>query len=60
MKGAIAIAWKPRIGTDCRMSSIGIIAFSAARYLAAIAAKAMLKSSENPSAMNIRRIVRSR
>ena len=31
MKGAIAIAWKPRIGTDCSTSSSGIMNFSAAR-----------------------------
>ncbi len=48
------------MGTDCSMSSIGIIAFSAARYLAAMAAKTKLNSSEKASAVNIRRMVRNR
>ena len=60
MKGAMAMAWKPRMGTDCRMSSIGIMAFSAVRNLAAMAAKTKLNSSEKASAVNIRRMVRSR
>ncbi|MOA21351.1 hypothetical protein D3C78_1418390 [compost metagenome] len=60
MKGAMAMAWKPRIGTDWRMSSSGIMAFSAVRYFAAIAANIRLNSSENASAVNIRRMVRSR
>ena len=60
MNGAMAMAWKPRIGTDCRMSSIGIIAFSALRYLAAIAANMKLNSSEKASAVNMRSMVRSR
>ena len=60
MNGAIAIAWKPRMGTDCSTSSIGIITFSAARYFDAIAANTNANSSEQASAVNMRSIVRSR
>ncbi len=60
IKGAMAIAWKPRMGTDCKMSSRGIITFSAARYLAAMAANTRLKSSEQARAENMRKIVRNR
>lgn len=60
MKGAMAIAWKPRIGTDCSTSRMGTMAFSAARYLAAMAANTQLNSSEQASAKNMRRMVRSR
>jgi len=60
MNGAMAMAWNPRMGTDCRMSSIGIIAFSAVRYLAAMAAKTKLNNSEKASAVNMRRMVRNR
>ena len=45
--GAMAMAWKPRMGTDWSTSSSGIMAFSAARYLAASAAKKQPPSSPN-------------
>ncbi len=60
MKPVTAIDWKPRMGIDWRMSSIGTRAFSAVRNLAARAAKIKLNSSEKASAVNIRRMVRSR
>jgi len=60
MKGAMAIAWKPRMGTDCRTSSTGMRIFSAVRYFAARAANTKLKTSAQASAMNILSTVRSR
>jgi hypothetical protein len=60
MKGAIEIAWNPRIGTDCRTSSSGISTFSAVRFFAATVANAKLNTSAHASAVNIRRMVRSR
>ena len=60
MKPVTVIDRKPRIGIDCRMSSIGTSTRSAARYLAASAAKAQLNTSEAPSARNMRSVVRSR
>ena len=60
MKPVTVIDRKPRIGIDCRMSSIGTITRSAARYFAAMAAKTQAKTSDAPSAMNIRSVVRSR
>ena len=60
MNGATAIAWKPRMGIDCRMSSSGTSTFSAARYFEASTAKAQANASEKASAMNIRSVVRIR
>ena len=60
MKPVTVIDRKPRMGIDCRMSSIGTSTRSAARYFAASTAKTQLKTSEAPSAMNMRSVVRSR
>src|SRR3981081_1439668 len=60
MNGAIAIAWKPRIGTDCRISSSGIITFSAALYFAAIAANTKLNSSAQANAVHKRKLAQRR
>src|ERR1700744_590515 len=56
MNGATAIAWKPRMGMDCRMSSSGTSTFSSARTLAANAANTQAKIKEAPSAMNMRSV----
>ena len=60
MKPVTVIERKPRIGIDCRMSSSGTITRSAARYLAATAANTQAKTSDAPSARNMRKVVRSR
>ena len=60
MKGATAMAWKPRMGMDCRMSSSGTSTFSAARTLAASTANTQANTTDAPSAMNMRSVVRSR
>ena len=60
MNGATAIAWNPRIGIDCKMSSSGTRTFSAARYFAASTANTHAKVSEQAIAMNMRSVVRIR
>ena len=60
MNGAIAMAWKPRIGTDCSTSSSGTMIFSALFQRVATTANAKVNSRAAPSALNMRRIVRSR
>ena len=60
MNGAMAIAWKPRIGTDCSTSKSGTMIFSAVRQRVATTANTNVNKSAAPSAVNMRRIVRSR
>ena len=60
MKPVTVIDRKPRMGIDCRMSSIGTSTRSAARYFAASTANTQLNTSEAASAMNMRSVVRSR
>ena len=59
MKKVTVKVRNPRIGTDWRMSSAGTITISARRLLAASVATTKVKSSEAPSAANIRSVVRS-
>ena len=50
---------KPRIGTDCRMSSSGISTISARRLLAASVAYTNVKMIEQTMASSMRIVVRS-
>ena len=50
---------KPRIGTDCKMSSRGISTISARRLLAASTAYMNVKMSEQTIASSIRNVVRN-
>ncbi len=59
MKNTTVIEMNPRIGTDCRMSRIGTSSRPARALLAAQVAYVKVKSSERPSAANIRSVVRA-
>jgi hypothetical protein len=54
MKPVIVIDRKPRIGTDCRMSSSGIKTFSARRSLAAAVAYTKVNTTDSANATNMR------
>ncbi len=59
MKKVTVKVRKPRIGTDCRMSSAGTMICSARRLRAASVAITRVKIVEAPSAANMRITVRS-
>ena len=54
MNPVTVIDRNPRIGTDCRMSSAGIITVSARRSRAAAVPYTNVKSTEKNRAMNMR------
>ncbi len=58
-KKAVVKLRKPRMGTDCRMSSSGTITRPARRLFAAIGAKVKVKAREATRAANMRSVVRS-
>jgi hypothetical protein len=60
MKAVTVMDRKPRMGIDWRISRMGTIIFSAARYLVARTAKTQLNTMDAPSAMNMRIVVRSK
>ena len=57
MKKVTVKVRKPKTGTDCRMSSAGMMTSSALWLLAASVATTKVKSSEKNSATNMRRVV---
>ena len=59
MKNTTVKVRKPRIGTDWRMSRIGISTRLARRLFAAAVAKVKVNSSEATRAANIRIVVRT-
>ena len=59
MKKTIVIEIKPRIGTDCKMSNIGMSTSSARRLFAAAAAYVNVNSSDNSIAASMRNVVRA-
>jgi hypothetical protein len=59
MKKVTVKVRKPRIGTDCRMSSAGTMIRPACRLRAASVATTSVNTVEAASAANMRRIVRS-
>ena len=54
MNAVTVIDRKPRTGTDCKMSSVGISTFSARRDRAAAVPYTNVNTTDRPSAMNIR------
>ena len=60
MKPVTVIDRKPSTGMDCSTSSSGTSTRSATRYLAASTANTQAKTSDAPSARNMRSVVRSR
>lgn len=59
MKKVTVKVRKPSTGTDCRMSSAGMITISARRLLAASVATVKVKISDTMMAANMRSVVRS-
>ena len=58
MKNTTVKVRKPSTGTDCRMSSAGMMTSSALRLLAASVATTKVKISEATMAANMRSVVR--
>jgi hypothetical protein len=53
IKNAMAAGKKPSIGTDCRISKIGIITLDAKGFLAAVIPIIVATRNDNPNAANI-------
>ncbi len=59
MKNTTVIEMKPRIGTDCRMSSMGTSSLPARSLLAAHVAYVRVNTSDTASAASMRNVVRA-